>query len=91
MTRAPTMRALLLWIGEDEDVAPLHKKVFETRAYGPITRTSVNWGDSIPTWLHVAQRFRELIAAKAKGPKRVASDILDATADVECSILSSRR
>jgi len=43
------------------------------KAYGPITRTSTGWGGSIPTCLRWAQRFRELLECKEKGPKKLAA------------------
>jgi hypothetical protein len=43
------------------------------KAYGPITRTSTVWGDSIPTCLRWAQRFQELLECKERGPKKVAA------------------
>lgn len=73
MTRAPPCAPFFCGLARTRMLLLCTRRCFETRAYGLITRTSVNWGDSIPTWLHVAQRFRELIAAKAMGPKRVAS------------------
>jgi hypothetical protein len=53
---------------------PLRHATYSARICRLI-HSSVNWGDSIPTWLRVAQRFCELIAAKTKSRKRVASTL----------------
>ena len=41
--------------------------------YGPITRSSPQWGDSVPTCLRWSRRFYDLLSCKEKGPKKLAS------------------
>ncbi len=41
--------------------------------HGPITRTSPQWGDSIPGCLRWASQFSDLLSCKEKGPKKLAS------------------
>jgi hypothetical protein len=41
--------------------------------YGPLTRSSPVWGDSVPGCLRSSRRFYELLICKDRGPKRLAS------------------
>ena len=41
--------------------------------YGPLTRSSPVWGDSVPGWLRYARRFHELLTYKDRGAKNLAS------------------
>jgi hypothetical protein len=41
--------------------------------YGPITRSSTVWGDSVPGFLRSSRRFYELLISKNKGAKRLAA------------------
>jgi hypothetical protein len=41
--------------------------------YGPLTRTSPEWGDSVEGLLKAARRFRELMRGKELGPDKLAS------------------
>ena len=44
------------------------------KQHGPIAnRGGTDWGDSIPRCLRQAQRFRELLLCKEKGPRKVAA------------------
>ena len=43
------------------------------KLYGPITRTSPEWGDSVSGKLRTSRRFRELLSCKEKGPRKLAS------------------
>jgi hypothetical protein len=41
--------------------------------YGPLTRTSPQWGDSVTACLRWARQFDELLRSKVIGPRKVAS------------------
>jgi hypothetical protein len=41
--------------------------------YGPLTRSSPQWGDSIPGCLRWARQFYDLLSCKEKGPRKLAT------------------
>lgn len=43
------------------------------KLYGPLTRSSPQWGDSIPGCLRCARQFYDLLSYKEKGPRKLAS------------------